>query len=92
MVMALGLAACGAKAEDANTVGTGKLETTEGETTAGRLQAGACGQYQPSTLNIGHAIGEEHTATHGMSTACAVRITSISPCRQQQHRPRLRPC
>lgn len=32
MVMALGLAACGAKAEDANTVGTGKLETTEGET------------------------------------------------------------
>ena len=56
MVMALGLAACGAKAEDANTVGTGKLETTEGETIQDVSKLEPAANINPSTLNIGHAI------------------------------------
>lgn len=61
MVMAFGLAACGAKAEDANTVGTGKLETTEGETIQDVSKLEPAANINPSTLNIGHAISEEHT-------------------------------
>ncbi len=58
LVMVLSLAACGKN--DANMVGTGKVEIVEGETISDVSKLQPAANVNPSTLNIGESMSEEH--------------------------------
>ena len=63
-VMALSLAACGQTTEEKavdTTVGTGKVEKVEGETLADVSALEPAANVNPSLINIGQTMSEEHT-------------------------------